>query len=80
MAAWRTASGRAASIQMLLAERRAELAKRRTDKLQDAFKSDPKERFAENRQRQLVQWRERFASAELPGRVSEIRQYEEERM
>lgn len=66
MAAWRTASGRAASIQMLLAERRAELAKRRTDKLQDAFKSDPKERFAENRQRQLVQWRERFASAEPP--------------
>ncbi len=60
--AWRNASTRGASLQHLLAMRKAELAKREKEKIKSAIGSDRTERFAENRRRQLAQWRARNAS------------------
>lgn len=60
--AWRNASTRGASLQHLLAMRKAELAKREQEKLKAAIGSNRAERFAENRRRQLAQWRARQAT------------------
>ena len=60
--AWRNASTRGASLQHLLAMRKAELAKREQEKIKTAIGSNRAERFADNRRRQLAQWRARQAT------------------
>lgn len=60
--AWRNARGRAEQLQHLLALRKAELEAKRQRDLRNAFKSDKKQRFAENRKRQLQKWRAKAAT------------------
>ncbi len=60
--AWRTARGRASQLAHLLAVRKAELAAKRERELENAFKTDRASRFADNRRRQLAEWRERVSS------------------
>ncbi len=64
--AWRTVRGRAEQLQHLLAVRKAELAAKRERELENAFKADRATEFAENRRRQLAQWRERVSSGVMP--------------
>lgn len=65
MDAWRDARGRAADLQHIVAERQAELARRRADEIKSATAlGDRKERFADNRRQQLDRWRLRVAANE----------------